>query len=126
MVLDALRIDSRRFGINADIRQESLDNRVPLAALTGEFAPGVAQKDAAIGLALDEARFGQPGERARHRRLRDAEARGDIDLPRLAGGLNQIVDQLHIILEYFVAPRRARLPEGRGLSGGFGKRRTPF
>ena len=126
MVLDAFSIDARGVRINADINQICFHNRVPLTAFAGKFVPGFAQENTAIRLALNEASFNQPGQCARDRRLRDAQTRGNIHLPRLACTVNQIVDQLHIVFKNFITPRNARLLKGSRLISGVWKRCTPF
>ncbi len=122
MVLDALGIDARCFGADAERAQKGFHRLVADAALLGNLAAGLGQEHAAIGFSGDQPLGAQPGQHLGHGRLGDAQPGRDIDLARLVAVLDQVGDQLDIVLDQRAAARFARLPEPFGMNIGVGKR----
>lgn len=99
-MLDAFRVE---FGTMA--RHAHGDEQVDDEAMAGAHPRCKAltcrsEKYTAIELGGREALAFEPGDALDRRRVRDAEAPGDIGRPRLALGLQKVVDQLDIILEH--------------------------
>ena len=82
------------------------------------------EKDAPIGPQHNEALVGEALEPLGHRRLCDPKSRRHIDLPRLAAGGDEIGDEFDIICRKRRPPRRAGVPEARGMLLHFEERRA--
>ena len=93
----------------ADVAQERLHHLVPAAAGIRELPPGLGQEHAAVGALRDEPIARQALQHLGDGRLRHAEARRNVHLPRLAAIADQIVDQLDVILDQLGAPGLAGL-----------------
>jgi hypothetical protein len=104
MVLDALGVDARRLGADSQGAEEILDDLMALAALLGKARTFFSEEHATIGPLLDEPFGGEAFQHLRHRRLRDTQPLGDIDLARFAPIGNEIGDELDIVLDQFGAP----------------------
>ena len=104
MVLDSLRVGSGNFFAHADGSQER-DNDLMAAAGCLRYSPAlIRQENRPVGLGLYPPGFLQPPEHTRHRRRGYPQPFCNIDGPSLAGGIDQIRDQLHIILHNLRLP----------------------
>ena len=89
-MLDSFGIAPRGLGADPEGTEKMLDDPMALAALDREHAPALGEEHAAIGALLDEAVLGQAFQHLGDGGLGDAEACGDIDLPRLAAIADEI------------------------------------
>ncbi|CDX50867.1 hypothetical protein MPL1032_130012 [Mesorhizobium plurifarium] len=122
MVLDAFGVDARRLGADAKRAQEGLHRLVADTAFLGDLAASLGQEHAAIGFSRHQPVGAEPGQHLRHRRLRHAKPRGDINLSRFVAVLDQVGDELDIVLDQRAAARFTRLPESFRMDLGIGKR----
>ena len=109
-------------GAHAERLQEGLDDLMALAAFVRHAAAGFGQEDAAIGFARYQSLGGQSGEHLGDRRLRHAEARGNVHLARLVAVVDEVGDELQIVFHQRVASRLAHLPECLGVALRIGQR----
>src|SRR5690606_26375394 len=81
------------------------------------------EEGATIRLLHHVAGLHQALEHLGHRRLGDAQARGDVDLAGLAAVADQVRDQFDVVLDQFEAVRLAHLAEAFGVQVGVDQRR---
>lgn len=111
MVLYAFGVAAGYAFAYAERDQKSFDDAMAFAGLRGEALPERRQEHTAIGLLQHKPILGQALQHFRDRRLRNAKALRNVDLPSLAPRDKQIVDQLDIIFHQFQPPRLPVLTE---------------
>jgi hypothetical protein len=111
MVLDTLSIVARSMGADAKREQQPLDDAMLFPRFHCDSLACPGQENAAVGAKRHEAIVRKALQHLGDRRLGDAKARCDIDLPGLATGGDQIRDELDIIGCERRAARRAGVAE---------------
>lgn len=103
MVFNALCIDPRRLGADADRAEKRFNDLVALAAEARQFPTAFGEEDSAVGALLDVTLRDEPLEHLGDSRLGNPEALGDIDLPGLASVGEQVGDEFDVVLHKFAA-----------------------
>ena len=98
VMLDPLGVGFGDNRIDAQRDQEIPHHPVALAAALGQGAAGPGQEDRPVALAPDQPVADQPLDGVVDRRRGDPEALRQIDRAHIAGGLQQVGDQFHVIL----------------------------
>lgn len=103
MVFNALCIDPRRLGADADRAEKRFDDLVPLAAEARQLPAAFGKEDSTVGALLDVTLRDKPLEHFGDGRLGDPEALGDIDLPGLASVGQKVGDKFDVVFHKFAA-----------------------
>ncbi len=94
VMLDPLGIGFGGGAVDAEPDQEIADDAVAFAAAFGQGAARLGQEDRAVMRAMDQPVTHQPLDGVVYRRRSDAEALRQIDRTHVAGGVQEIGDQL--------------------------------
>jgi hypothetical protein len=121
IVFDAFSIETCGFSTYAKRQQEIFYSPVAGSALIGNFTTFLRQKNSAIWFARNQTFGRQSGEHLGHGRLRDAQARSNIDLTRFIAVFNKVSDKLNIVFHERRAAGRPRLAEAFGVAVGIDK-----
>lgn len=125
-MLNTLRIHPRRLYADADRAEKQFHDLMPLATDARQFLAGTRQENTPIRALLDITFSNQPLQHLGDRRLRNAQALGNIHLPRLAAVGEKVGDELDVIFHEFAAAVVPRLPEAFHLGVGCDKRSLNF